>query len=162
MAELVLPHVRLQDSFRAAMAEFADEGWRDPARGHDFAAYVQRILDDALAETPRPADRVPCTTLWLVEGDEYLGRISVRHRLTPALTRLGGHIGYDVRPSARRRGYATAMLRDALPVANRLGIDPALLTCDADNVASRKVIEHNGGVLQDERNGILRYRVPTS
>jgi predicted acetyltransferase len=53
------------------------------------------------------------------------------------------------------------MLRAALPVARALGIDRALITCDADNVGSRKVIEHNGGVRIDERNGRLRYWVPT-
>jgi predicted acetyltransferase len=52
------------------------------------------------------------------------------------------------------------MLAAALPVARSLGIDPALLTCDADNIASRKVIEANGGVLEDSRHGKLRYWVP--
>jgi predicted acetyltransferase len=75
---------------------------------------------------------------------------------------MGGHIGYDVRPSARRRGHATEMLRQALRVANELGIDPALITCDVDNVGSRTVIERNGGVLEDERNGKLRFWAPTS
>jgi predicted acetyltransferase len=175
MAELIVPDVRVRESFLAAMAEFAAEGRGRPedptmigedirslGSGEGFAAYVQRIRDEALEETPRRPGWVPCTTLWLAEGDRYLGRIAIRHRLTPALTELGGHIGYDVRPSARRRGYATAMLRDALPIANRLGIDPALLTCDPDNTASRKVIEHHGGVLQDELNGKLRFWVPTT
>jgi predicted acetyltransferase len=54
------------------------------------------------------------------------------------------------------------MLAAALPVARSLGIDPALLTCDADNIASRKVIEANGGMLEDSRHGKLRYWVPTS
>jgi predicted acetyltransferase len=73
----------------------------------------------------------------------------------------GGHIGYDVRPSMRRRGYATAMLREALPIAKSLGIDPALITCRQDNVASRKVIEANGGIFDDQRGDILRFWVPT-
>jgi predicted acetyltransferase len=75
---------------------------------------------------------------------------------------VGGHIGYDVRPSARQRGHATAMLAAALPVARGLGIDRVLVTCDDDNIASRKVIEASGGVLEDQRGDKLRYWVPTS
>lgn len=104
---------------------------------------------------------MPCTTLWYVDGQTYVGRLAIRHRLTPRLLEAGGHIGFDVRPSARRRGHATAMLRSALPVALELGIDSALLTCDIDNVASRRVIEANGGELEDERRGRLRFWVPT-
>jgi predicted acetyltransferase len=74
----------------------------------------------------------------------------------------GGHIGYDVRPSARRRGHATAMLRQALPWCIELGIDPVLVTCDVDNVASRKVIENGGGMFEDQRDGKLRYWVPAT
>jgi predicted acetyltransferase len=54
------------------------------------------------------------------------------------------------------------LLAAALPVTRSLGIDPALLTCDEDNTASRKVIEANGGVVEDKRGGKLRYWVPTS
>jgi predicted acetyltransferase len=78
------------------------------------------------------------------------------------LLEMGGHIGYDVRPSARRRGHATEMLRQALTVANDLGIDPALITCDVGKVGSRTVIERNGGALEDERNGKLRFWAPTT
>jgi predicted acetyltransferase len=91
----------------------------------------------------------------------YLGRLTIRHRLTTHLRDLCGHIGYDVRPSARRRGHATAMLAAAIPVARGLGIDSVLVTRDHANIASRKVIETNGGVL-DQRGGKLRYWVPTS
>lgn len=127
-----------------------------------FARFVGAVRAERLEETPRPEGYVPDTELWWVEGDEFLGRIGIRHRLTPALLEMGGHIGYDVRPSARRRGHATAMLRHALPVALDLGIDPVLITCDADNVGSRTVIERNGGVLEDERSGKLRFWVPAS
>jgi predicted acetyltransferase len=79
--------------------------------------------------------------------------------LTPWLRDYGGHVGYDVRPSARRRGHATAMLRRALPWCRDLGIDPVLVTCDVDNVASRRVIEKAGGQFEDRRDGKLRFWV---
>jgi predicted acetyltransferase len=126
-----------------------------------FAAYVTALAAKALPQTPRPVGIVPETTLWWVDGGEFLGRISVRHQLTETLRRVGGHIGYDVRPTARRRGHATAMLSAALPVAARLGIDPALVTCDVDNVASRRVIEANGGTPDEAGGEKLRYWVPT-
>ena len=177
MPVLTEPTTRCHRSFLAAMDEFAAEG-RGPTDGsmigydlgafgpgwgtaEGFARYVQQVRDQARDDAPRPAHHVPSTTLWWVNGDEYLGRIAVRHRLTPALLETGGHIGYDVRASARRQGHATAMLAAALPIAHRMGIDPALITCDVANVASRLVIERNGGRLEDERDGKLRYWTPT-
>lgn len=179
MPELIPPDTRVHASFLAAMAEFQAEGrgapdddsmigreireyasqWAAPA---EFARYVRELRDDALEESPRPDGHVPATTLWWASGNEYLGRIAIRHRLTPWLRDIGGHIGYDIRPSARRRGHATAMLAAALPTARGLGIDPALVTCDEDNIASRKVIEANGGALEDKRGDKLRFWVPTS
>jgi predicted acetyltransferase len=126
-----------------------------------FAAYVAALRADALEETPRPTGWVPCTTWWWTAGDAWLGRIALRHRLTPRLLEAGGHIGYDVRPSARRRGYATAMLRAVLPQARALGIASLLVTCEVDNLGSRRVIELNGGRLEDERGGKLRFWLPS-
>jgi predicted acetyltransferase len=161
------------------MAEFRDEG-RGTLADHSmvgdeirefgrswslpdgFEAYVDWLRSQAREETVRPEGYVASTTLWWVDDTAYLGRLAIRHRLTPQLREVGGHIGYDVRPSARRRGHATAMLRDALPIARGLGIESALITCDVDNVASRKVIEGNGGVLEDQRGDKLRYWVSTS
>jgi predicted acetyltransferase len=179
MPRLVTPDVRLRSSFLEAMAEFAAEGrgavhddsmvgadlrqrrelWED---ADGFATYVRQLVAQSEEDAPRPPGFVPSTTLWWVDGEEFLGRIAIRHRLTEHLLEVGGLIGYDIRPSARRRGHATAMLAAALPVARELGIDPALITCDTDNVGSRRVIEANGGVLEDERNGKFRYWVPTA
>lgn len=178
MPELSPPVVRVRESFLAAMAEFRGEGRGDPADNtmvggeirdfgdtwfspEGFSAYVDWLRSQALEDSPRPEGYVPSTTLWWIEEEAYLGRIAIRHRLTPHLREVGGHIGYDVRPSARRRGHATGMLRDALPVARGLGIESALVTCDVDNVASRRVIESNGGVFEDQRAGKLRFWVPT-
>ncbi|SNR75039.1 Predicted acetyltransferase [Actinoplanes regularis] len=133
--------------------------WASP---EGFGAYVGWLHSQALADSPRPEGFVPSTTLWWVEDEHYLGRLAIRHRLTASLLEAGGHIGYDVRPSARRRGHATAMLRAALPVARGLGIASALVTCDLTNAASRKVIEANGGVFADQRGEKLRFWVPTS
>jgi predicted acetyltransferase len=133
--------------------------WADPAV---FSEYVGWLCAQAQEDSPRPAGFVPSTTLWWVSDNEYLGRIAIRHRLTPRLRDYGGHIGYDIRPSARRHGHATAMLAAALPAAHALGIDPALITCDEDNIASRKIIETNGGTLEDQRGVKLRFWLPTS
>ena len=179
MPHLTPPVEAVHQSFLAAMAEFVAEGragaddhtmlgaeigefgatWAAP---EEFARYVAAVRAQSLAETPRPEGWVPSTTLWWVEGTDYLGRIAIRHRLTPSLREFGGHIGYDVRPTARRRGYATAMLRAALPIARDLGIESALVTCDADNVASRRVIEHNGGVFEKRNGDKLLFWVPTA
>ncbi len=178
MPQLVTPDVRYRRSFAAAMEESRAEGrgsaddrsvigryLRDHPQGlasdEVFGGLVAAIRADRLEDTPRPPGFVPGTELWWVDGDQYLGRVGVRHRLTPVLLEIG-YIGYDVRPSARRRGHATEMLRQALLVARELGIDPALVTCDVDNEGSRTVIERNGGVLEDERQGKLRYWVPTT
>jgi predicted acetyltransferase len=93
--------------------------------------------------------------------------VSVRHALNEALARVGGHIGYAVRPAHRRRGYATEMLRQSLVVARSVGVQRALVTCDDDNVASARTIERCGGVLQDlvrvdGRPAKRRYWVPTA
>ncbi|WP_225102858.1 GNAT family N-acetyltransferase [Streptomyces sp. CoH27] len=177
MPRLMRPQPRLQASFLAAMAEFraegrggpgmqamldndlrqyADDSWQDPAV---FTAYVARLRTHA-QQTDSEAP-VTGRTLWWTEGDQFLGFASVRHSLTPALRERGGHIGYVIRPSARRRGHATALLAAALQFASSLGVESALLTCDAGNIASRRVIESNGGVLEDERAGVLRFWVPT-
>jgi predicted acetyltransferase len=71
------------------------------------------------------------------------------------LRRAGGHIGYWIRPSARRRGHATAAFREGLAYAHRLGIDPALVTCDEDNIGSRRIIERAGGIF-DRQIGVKR------
>ncbi len=178
MLRLIVPDVRARASFLAAMAEFAadDRTGDRSAVGSDlgryggrwgteggFAAYVADVLADE--RVPRRAGLVTQSTRWWVDGPdqapEFIGRIAIRHRLTAALRRLGGHIGYDVRPSRRRQGHATAMLGAALRLAHDLGIDAALITCDTTNLASRRVIESNGGVLADQSGGTLRFWVPT-
>jgi predicted acetyltransferase len=171
---LVDPTGQLRKSFLAAMSEFRSdldypvpwfvtdvdaEALVDPAA---FDRYVARVLGERDESGVRVPGWVPATTLWWADHELMLGRVCIRHRLTPALEVAGGHIGYDVRPSARREGHATAILATALPVAASLGITEALLTCEETNTVSQRVIEKNGGRLIDKVGSKLRYWVPTS
>jgi len=161
------PHVRFRSSFLTALSEYQAEGLHldlDAGRlaeAEVFALYVDTLVAEAVAGPARFDGWVPQTVLWWVQGDVYLGRLAIRHRLTDALRHHGGHIGFEVRPGARRRGHATAMLDAALPLAAALGIGPALIDCAADNIASRRVIERNGGRLGWVDADGLHFWVPT-
>jgi predicted acetyltransferase len=117
-----------------------------------FQAWVERLRRQADVSVPAGAGRVHATYWWIVEGRTYLGAISLRHTLNDFLLNAGGHIGYGVRPSARRRGVATWALGAVLPTARELGIDRVLVSCDEDNLPSARAIERNGGVLDDIRH----------
>lgn len=156
-----------EDAARRAHDVMAREGFEFLlGTGHDgdWSDYLRRTEDNR-AGVSLPDGWVPDTFLVADVGGVIVGRVSVRHTLTPALAEVGGHIGYGVLPEHRRRGYATAMLRQALVVARAVGVRDALVTCDDDNVGSIRTIERCGGVLQDVVQGegrtTRRYRVPT-
>lgn len=102
-----------------------------------------------------PEGYVPASSFWLVEGDLVIGIGDIRHRLTPALEKFGGHIGYVIRPSKWNLGYGTLQLGLLLKEAFDLGINNALITCDDDNIGSYRVMEKNGGVYQDTIENII-------
>lgn len=158
MVALVLPDRRYERSYQEARDELGDP------LVVSFSALLARFEDYRHGRVP--AGRVPETTLWLVAGDDYLGRIAIRHALNDALRVDGGHIGYDVRPSRRGQGLGTRMLRLAMPYAHALGVDPAMLTCDADNLASWRLIERCGGARESTfvHDGVtcFRYWLPTT
>ena len=94
---------------------------------------------------------VPSSIYFLMDEDKKIyGAIDIRHELNDYLLRYGGHIGYGLRPSQRRKGYASQMLTLALPISKKLGINKALITCDKSNVGSAKTIINNGGILENE------------
>jgi predicted acetyltransferase len=168
---LRLRELRPEDEreFRAAHAAMAADADFDFALGlRPGLAWLDylRTLTDHRAGRNLPAGWVPGTFLVADVGGRIVGRASIRHRLNATLEREGGHIGYGVLPEHRRRGCATAILRECLPVAAGLGIASVLVTCSEDNTGSRKVIEACGGRLESVVDSatpgappVRRYRI---
>lgn len=162
MPELIAPTDRLHSSWLAARDEWAPGAHQDGtglrlAPGADlespevFSAWVERLQQQSDRSVAVGEECVHATHWWIVEGDDYLGAIDLRHYLNAFLHDVGGHIGYSIRPSFRRRGLATWALGAVLPEARALGLDRVLVTCDDDNIGSARSIERNGGVLEDVR-----------
>ena len=125
---------------------------------HDFDYYLDHLEIKEATQM-----RVPDSVFFLLdtERDRLLGAINIRHYLNDDLLMEGGHIGDGIRPSERRKGYATEMIRLALIECRKLGIDKVLMTCDKDNIGSAKSIINNGGILENEfinSNGVIEQR----
>ena len=149
---LIEPGEQWEAAYRDFLADFARAGERKddkPFPDSDFRAYVARLRDHARG-VGLPEGFVPAETYWLVVGDRIVGACGLRLALTEALLDFGGNIGYSVRPSQRRKGYATRMLALVLEKARQRGLTRVLITCDKTNTASARVIQKNGGVLDSE------------
>ena len=152
MLFLTLPSVTYKESFLQSVEEFHDESrqlYYDTKRiSRDFAGFVQSLLDHE-DRTKTKLERIPSTEYWLIDGEEVVGGLNLRHELNDILLRIGGHIGYEIRPSKRRQGYGKEILRLGLEKARERGFRRVLVTCDANNIGSKKIIEYNGGVFEN-------------
>lgn len=156
-SKLVRPAVDYKESFLDALREYHDEGrylHHDIARlDDDFERFAEELrTPKGVAHKPWQewVEPVPETVTWLVKDGEYIGTADIRHRLNWHLEKWGGHIHFIIRPSMRRKGYGKKILLKAMPIANHLGIDKALLTVDPENKGGIRVIESCGGQLEDE------------
>ncbi len=157
------PTTAAKESYLEAAKEFVDaKEWDEEdvkKIEKNFAGWVEE-LKGKTSEDNAQEESVPQNTFWLFSGDKYIGSIRIRRQLTDNLRRVGCNIGYSIRPSERRRGYATEMLGMALQKAAEFGLSEVLITCDEDNVGSQKVIEANGGQLLDSNVRIDEWPVP--
>ncbi|PEX90680.1 GNAT family N-acetyltransferase [Bacillus cereus] len=164
---LLTPTTDLQEEYLDFYNEWKDSGetmipWvisKDPS---DFQAMIQELLD-AHNGINIPETWVPDSTYWLVTDDNRIvGAVNIRHSLTDHLFNAGGHIGYGIRPSERRKGYATKLLELSLEKTKELNIKKALVVCDEVNTASEKTILHNGGLrdkdyTEEDGNVVRRF-----
>lgn len=145
------PTLELEKEYLSFYQEWVESGetmipWVISKNPSDFPRMVEFLLKSA-QEDGVPDGWVPASTYWLVNDErKIVGTVNIRHRLTEHSFNAGGHIGYGIRPSKRRKGYATQLLRLALEKAKVLGIKRALVVCDETNTGSKKVIRNNGGI----------------
>ncbi|MEI6044831.1 MAG: GNAT family N-acetyltransferase [Chloroflexota bacterium] len=166
MLFLTAPHEMYRESYLEALQEFHAEGRNlryDLAQlTQDFGSFVYKLLalSDPLQTTP---PQITQTILWLIYGAEFIGRISLRQELDEHMARYGGHIGYEIRPSKRNQGYGRQILTLGLEKARELGLLKILVTCDINNIPSKRIILCNGGIFEstvelgNEATKILRY-----
>ncbi|MBO0778517.1 MAG: GNAT family N-acetyltransferase [Ktedonobacteraceae bacterium] len=152
MSFLTEPSSCYKESFLEGLHEFQKEGrllQYDAQRiAENFEQFLQKELAQRNPGRTMPG-RVPQVDFWLIDNHEYIGLLSVRLVLNDFLLRIGGNIGYQIRPSRRRRGYGKEILRLGLQKARELGVPRALVTCDENNIGSKKVIEYNGGKFEN-------------
>ena len=151
---LMIPSSEYADEIRAYRQEFLDEGG-----SMDGSGPLRRIADPyewlQTVETYRRPETVPeglvqaTQFIFVRESDKRIvGMLQVRHYFNDYLEKYAGHIGYSVRPSERRKGYAKRMLREGLGFCRSIGLQRVLITCIDDNEASRRTILANGGVYE--------------
>ncbi len=114
-----------------------------------FVADLTRKTGDVVLPDGQVIPRVPGDVFWLVDDMTFIGEIGVRYRLNDFLMKIGGHAGYGIRPAFQRQGYGKLILKLALDVLRERGVERALVTCYDHNLASAKVIEANGGLLEN-------------
>jgi predicted acetyltransferase len=157
------PHAGLAESYRQLVEEFRSAGedlvpFLLGYPNEDFAAFLELLAACKCGEGPATGF-VPHSTYWLACDGAVVGTVNIRHTLNESLRQEGGNIGYGVRPSARRRGFAHALLRGALARARDMGMSEVLLTCSKDNAGSVRTIVGAGGVLLSEELNAKRDEI---
>ena len=157
MVKLVEPSERYIKSYMEAYEEYRNCNVTSYGFSDATAMDVLEKFDNYRNEKNLKPGRVGAHFFWLVddERDYFIGEISIRHKLTEALERYGGHIGYGVRCSEWNKGFGTLMLRFALEEARKIGLSEILITCNDNNIGSAKVIENNGFILCEKIENLI-------
>ena len=163
--KLIMPCIEHWESYKNSYQEIDLTGH---VKGMDWdgssepSVYFQDAQD--MKDGKKLGELVPASNFWIINGDEYVGRMSIRHVLNEWLRNYGGHIGYEIKKSARRQGFATKAMKLAIHYCKKeLDLTELLVTCSNDNKPSIKVIEKNHGILKetkpDQDDRLSRYYI---
>ncbi|WP_264373596.1 GNAT family N-acetyltransferase [Paenibacillus psychroresistens] len=153
---LVKPSIEYQEEYNKFYQEWKSTGedmvpWvieQDPS---NFEEYIDFLFSQDSEDKLLVNDFVPHSTYWLADSQHrILGAVNIRHRLNERLSNSGGHIGYGIRPTTRRMGFASKLLALALDKTQELGIYRVLVVCDKGNIGSERTILKNGGIFDSE------------
>ncbi len=142
---LLEPNMNYQESFEnyvLAYQKINDQHYFNKYKMalEDFPIYLQYLQKGSLSDCSNHTDSYT-STFWLIDNQQVVGVARIRHQSDP----YAGHIGYDISPDHRNMGYGQFILKAALVKAREIGIKEVILTCNVDSIASRKIIESNGG-----------------
>ena len=152
MSKLISPHIKYKKSYLSALSEFHKEGlnlqfdYNKVKR--DFKGLIKFYENFSKGIGLSPGV-VTTTQFWLIDKEEYIGRVDIRPKLNVFYEHGGGHISYQIRPSKRKMGYGKKILGLALKEIKKMGLENALLTVGKNNIGSQKIITHWGGVYRD-------------
>lgn len=156
-SKLVKPAVEHKEGYLEALAEFHAEGRYTFLNPEHVSANFEDFIDKINAgkkHLHKPyedwVEPVPETVLWFVKDGDFLGTFNIRHRLNWHLEKWGGHINFVIRPSMRGKGFGKKILQKGMPYVSYLGIDKALITVAPENKSGARIVEHCGGVFEDE------------
>ncbi|MDR2933814.1 MAG: GNAT family N-acetyltransferase [Rickettsiales bacterium] len=166
---LELPNEKFKDSYIKAVIENVNNPVRNESDMHynnidleiakkDFYGHVILPRLNRMNKNTCPQDRKPQTDFWIIDADGYAGRIRVAHELDDFQKDNSGHIGYDIIPSKRGRGYVKKALLLALDEANKMGISEVIMSCGVDNIASKKAIENAIQIMGGKINKFFKYK----
>ncbi len=142
-----------KETYLSALNEFQKEGlnlmYDKSELNKNFDKFVLSLID--LELNPQISKgRVKESIFWLIEDEKFIGRISIRHSLNSYLEKYDGNIGFEIRPSERKKGYGNIILALGLEEAKKLGLKEVIITCNNLNIGSIKIIENNNGKLIDK------------
>ncbi|GMQ60532.1 GNAT family N-acetyltransferase [Vallitalea sediminicola] len=167
--KLVEPSIVYRESFIEFIEDVKETGYESyelyTKAEKDFNEFIKDLLDSSKGINI-PEGWVPCSSFWLVDNvGEVIGVIRIRHSVDSEFLQMIGHIGYEIKSTHRKKGYGSKLVELGLLEARKLGLEEVIITCDENNIGSKRIIEKFKGkyiksFFDDEsESNVLQYRV---